>query len=158
MAATTWPEFPSSWGRMLDAVWGFLADPPPGVAPHGHNVMLYKDDVPNVEVGVQVAGTFEPTGEVVASTLPGGLVATARAGSIEALGDTHDSVRRWCAAHGHRLSGPRWRSTATPTLHREGSRWTCSGPSSRPAPDVAAGLRAAGTPLAVVAARSRASR
>lgn len=31
------------------------------------NVMLYKDDRPDVEVGVQVSGSFEPEGRVTAS-------------------------------------------------------------------------------------------
>jgi len=31
--------------------------------------MLYKDDVPNVEVGVEVADSFAPSGRVVPSTL-----------------------------------------------------------------------------------------
>ena len=26
----------------------------------GHNIMLYKDDVPNLEVGIQVSGSFDP--------------------------------------------------------------------------------------------------
>jgi hypothetical protein len=49
-AAATWAEFPKMWGPMLD-----------------------KDDVPNVEVGVQVNGSFEPAGDVVPSALPGRL-------------------------------------------------------------------------------------
>jgi effector-binding domain-containing protein len=90
-AATTWAEFPKVWRPMLDKVWGFLrGDAPEGLYQHGHNIMLYKDDVPNVEVGVQVSGSFEPAGDVVASTLPAGLVATAtHTGPIVKIGDTH---------------------------------------------------------------------
>src|SRR5690349_2980883 len=48
---------------MLDQVWSFLrGDAPEGLYERGHNVMLYEDDVPNVEVGVQVSGPFAPTG------------------------------------------------------------------------------------------------
>jgi len=36
--------------------------------------MLYRDDVPNVEVGVEIAGSFAPTGRIVASALPAGRV------------------------------------------------------------------------------------
>ena len=80
-----------------------------GRARQGHNIMLYKDDVPNVEVGVQVSGSFGPAGHVVASTLPGGLVATAaHTGPIAKIGDTHQAVREWSKANGHRLAGPRW--------------------------------------------------
>src|SRR5579863_735090 len=72
--ATTWAEFPAMWMPMLDKVWGFLrGGAPEGLYKQGHNVMLYKDDVPNVEVGVQVSGSFDRAGDVVASTLRAGL-------------------------------------------------------------------------------------
>jgi effector-binding domain-containing protein len=109
-AATTWAEFPKIWGPMLDQVWSFLrGDAPEGLYKQGHNVMLYKDDVPNVEVGVQVSRSFDPTGHVVASALPGGLVATAiHTGPIAQIGDTHQAVREWSKAEGYRLAGPHW--------------------------------------------------
>ena len=108
--ATTWAQFPTMWGLMLDEVWGFLRGrAPAGLYQHGHNVMLYKDDVPNVEVGVQVSASFEPVGKVVASALPGGPVATAtHTGPIAAIGETHAAVREWSEANGYRLTGPRW--------------------------------------------------
>ncbi len=109
-AVTTWTEFPSLWGPMLADVWSFLrGDAPAGLYEHGHNVMLYKDDVPSVEVGVQVSRSFAPAGQVVASALPGGLVAAAtHAGPIAEIGDTHRAVREWSLANGYRLAGPRW--------------------------------------------------
>jgi effector-binding domain-containing protein len=109
-ATTTWAQFPTAWAPMLDQVWRFLrGDAPEGLYDRGHNVMLYKDDVPNVEVGVQVSGPFAPAGDVVASTLPGGLVATAtHTGQIAQIGDTHQAVRQWSATHGYKLAGPRW--------------------------------------------------
>ena len=109
-AATTWAEFPKIWGSMLDQVWSFLrGDAPEGLYTQGHNVMLYKDDVPNVEVGVQVSRSFDPTGHVIASALPGGLVATAtHTGPIAKIGDTHQAVREWSTANGYRLAGRRW--------------------------------------------------
>lgn len=108
--ATTWTDFPTTWGPMLDEVWRFLrGDAPKGLYDQGHNIMLYKDDVPNVEVGVQVSGSFEPAGDVVASTLPGGLVATAtHTGPIAEIGDTHQAVCEWSEANGYRLVGPHW--------------------------------------------------
>jgi effector-binding domain-containing protein len=109
-AAATWAEFAAMWGPMLDQVWSFLrGGAPEGLYQQGHNIMLYKDDVPSVEVGVQVTGSFEPAGRVVASALPGGLVATAtHTGPIAAIGDTHQAVREWSKANGYRLAGPRW--------------------------------------------------
>jgi effector-binding domain-containing protein len=109
-ATTTWAEFPKLWRPMLDKVWAFLrADDPAGLWGQGHNIMLYKDDVPNVEVGVQVSRSFDPVDQVVASTLPGGLVATAtHSGPPAKIGQTHDAVVEWSKAMGYSLAGPRW--------------------------------------------------
>jgi effector-binding domain-containing protein len=108
-ATTTWTEFPSLWGPMLDKAWAFLRRDPQGLRKDGHNVMLYKDDRPDVEVGVQVSGPFVPAGDVKPSHLPGGLVATAtHLGPIGKIGETHDAVVAWCASNGHRLSRVRW--------------------------------------------------
>jgi effector-binding domain-containing protein len=109
-AAVTWEEFPKLWGPMLDQVWTFLrGDAPEGLYQHGHNIMLYQDDVPHVEVGVQVTGPFAPAGQVVPSTLPAGLAATAtHTGPIAKIGDTHQAVRDWSQANGYRLAGPHW--------------------------------------------------
>jgi effector-binding domain-containing protein len=108
-ATTTWAEFPAPWGPMLDKVWAFLRDAPQGVRKDRHNVMLYKDDIPDVEVGVQVSGAFEPVGDVKPSQLPGGVAATAtHLGPIGQIGETHDAVVEWCASNGHHLSRVRW--------------------------------------------------
>jgi len=109
-AAATWAEFPNMWRPMLDQVWSFLrGGAPAGLYKQGHNVMLYKDEVPNVEVGVQVTRSFPPTGQVVASALPGGLVATAtHTGPVANVGDTHQAVREWSRANGYQLAGPHW--------------------------------------------------
>jgi effector-binding domain-containing protein len=109
-ATTTWAEFPRIWAPMLDQVWSYLRGAAPeGLYEQGHNVMLYKDGVPNVEVGVQVSRSFEPAGHVVASALPGGLVATAtHTGPIAQIADAHRAVRDWIGANGHRPAGPYW--------------------------------------------------
>ena len=108
-ATTSWAEFPSLWGPMLDKVWAFLRQAPPGLHRDGHNIMLYEDDVVRVEVGVQVTGPFEPAGDVVPSWLPGGLVAmTTHVGPIDKIGDTHQAVVRWCAENGHIADGRPW--------------------------------------------------
>ncbi len=48
-AATTWREFPTVWGQLLGEVWDCLRSG--GVDRGCRNVMLYRDNVPNVEVG-----------------------------------------------------------------------------------------------------------
>ena len=71
--------------------------------------MLYRNDVPEVEVGVALSRPFPPTGRVVASTLPAGQVAvTAHTGPYEGLGQAHRAVFDWCAARGLPPAGPRW--------------------------------------------------
>jgi len=106
-ATTTWALFPTLWKGMLDEVWAFLRGS--DLRTDGHNVMLYKDDVPNVEIGVQVTGTFVPAGRVVPSRLPGGPVArTIHRGPYNLLGEPHRAIREWCAEHGLVLEGPRW--------------------------------------------------
>jgi effector-binding domain-containing protein len=94
---------------MLDRVWSFVRKAPGGLYTHGHNVIFYKDDVPNVEVGVQVNGPFESRDDVISSSLPAGLVATARhIGPIERIADTHAAICAWCTSNGYSLSGQRW--------------------------------------------------
>ncbi len=104
---TSWDEFPSLWVELLDEVYRFVRAG--GIAQDGKNVMVYLDDTPRVEVGVEVAGTFTSDGTVVSSSLPVGLAATmVHRGPYDGLGDTHLAIREWCAEHGHELSGVRW--------------------------------------------------
>jgi hypothetical protein len=46
---TTWQEFPTLWKELLDEVWTCLRAG--GIHRGCRNVMLYRDDVPHVEVG-----------------------------------------------------------------------------------------------------------
>lgn len=106
-ASTTWAAFPALWRPLLDEVYAVIRAG--GATQAGHNVMLYKDDVPNVEVGVEVAGPFPPHGRVIPSVLPAGPTAmTVHRGPYEELGRGHDAIHRWCAANGHERAGPRW--------------------------------------------------
>src|SRR5207244_10534900 len=78
-ANTTWREFPTLWRTLLDDVRAFLGSKP-GLRAEGHNVMLYRHSLPDVEVaveaGAQVTESFKATGRVVPSTLPAGEAAT----------------------------------------------------------------------------------
>jgi effector-binding domain-containing protein len=105
--ATTWSQFPTLWPTLLDEVYTFVRGG--GATQNGHNVMLYRDDVPNVEVGVEVAEAFEPTGRVVPSVLPAGQVATAvHRGPFDGLDEAHVAIKAWCLSHRHALTGVRW--------------------------------------------------
>src|ERR1700689_189980 len=63
--ATTWSAFPSLWPRLLDTVWTAVRSSEE-ITPN-RNVMLYLDDVPNVEVGVEVGEPISHLGRVVGS-------------------------------------------------------------------------------------------
>jgi hypothetical protein len=62
---TTWDAYPRLWPALLDEVREHAS---------GRNVMLYKDDRPDVEVGVLLpeSGAFTPSGRVIRSSLPVG--------------------------------------------------------------------------------------
>jgi effector-binding domain-containing protein len=106
-ATTTWSAFPSIWKGLLDEVWACVRAA--GVERGCPNVMLYADDVPHVEVGVELAPPIALSGRVVASNLPAGSVATTvHFGSYAGLRSAHEAVVAWCAAHNLALSRTRW--------------------------------------------------
>jgi effector-binding domain-containing protein len=106
-ATTTWPEYPKLWKSLLDEVWACIRAG--GIQGGCRNVMLYLDEVPHVEVGVELIQPCPLTGRVVASRLPGGTVArTIHWGSYDALGGAHDAVKKWCRENGRPRAGPWW--------------------------------------------------
>ena len=110
-ANTTWRAFPALWPTLLDEVWAFLG-PQPRLRADGHNVMLYRRGLSEVEVavevGVQVTESFEPVGRVVPSRLPAAEVATVRARTGGEIGAAHAAVRAWCSAQRRELAGVSW--------------------------------------------------
>ena len=110
---TTWQEFPKLWGSLLGQVYEFVR-PRPELATgddgeRWQNVMLYKDQRPDVEVGVLVSGPFQAEGPVMLSALPAGAVATAtHRGDYAKLGVTNQTVRDHAVAHGRGLAGSCW--------------------------------------------------
>jgi effector-binding domain-containing protein len=94
----------SAWRGTLDEVWAFVRAHDLAA---GRNVMRYGD---RVEMGVELA-SFTPSDRVIASSLPGGPTATAiRLGppTPEGIAEAHDTVRAWCAEHGHEVTGECW--------------------------------------------------
>ncbi|MBP2353584.1 effector-binding domain-containing protein [Kribbella aluminosa] len=107
VAGTTWREFPALWGRLLGEVWDCLRAG--GITSGCRNVMLYRDDVPNVEVGVVLEQPCPLTGRVVTSHLPEGTAAvTVHHGPFAGVGAAHDAVVAWCSAHGNEPTRTRW--------------------------------------------------
>ena len=106
-ARTTWQELPETWPSLSQEVWGCLRAG--GVTSGCPNVMLYRDGVPHVEVGVVYDGGLPLTGRVQVSELPGGRVATTtHRGSYAGLADSHEAVLTWCRQRGHLPTGVRW--------------------------------------------------
>jgi effector-binding domain-containing protein len=106
-ARTTWEQFPAVWRELLDEVWACLRAK--GITSDCRNVMLYRDQVPNVEVGVALDTPPPLTGRIVASELPAGRIATTvHRGSYAGLGEAHGAVIAWCEANGCRRAGPWW--------------------------------------------------
>jgi effector-binding domain-containing protein len=75
----------------------------------GRHVALYLDAQINLEVGVEVDTPVAGEGEVLASQLPTGAVATAvHFGPYNRLADAHNAIRYWCLNQAHTLAGPNW--------------------------------------------------
>ncbi len=111
-----WADFPTLWRQMLDEVYTFVRACPEFTAaiagtpgPHWTNVMLYRSEAPNIEVGVLAPSAFTATGRVIASELPGGRATTAtHRGNPAEIGTTHDAVRDYARDHGLATTGVLW--------------------------------------------------
>ncbi len=104
---TTWAAFPTLWPRLLETVRAAVRSSAE-ITPN-RNVMLYKDDVPNVAIGVEVSEPIPDLGQVVASSLPAGRVAaTTHHGTYADLGSAHQAIIEWCKRQGLQRVGPRW--------------------------------------------------
>jgi effector-binding domain-containing protein len=90
----------------LDIVWGFLREHNVST---GHNVVVYFDQVFNMEVGVQTFSPLPASEEVQASATPGGRVAmTTHWGDYAELPLAHTAVARSIIANGLQASGLNW--------------------------------------------------
>lgn len=104
---TTWQALGNTIMASLNTVYDFLKTS--AVPQQGHNVVVYLDDVPTIEVGVQVAAVFQSTGTVYCSTTPAGLAATTtHFGSYQQLPEAHTAIHGWGQEHGRALVRPCW--------------------------------------------------
>jgi len=105
---TTFAAVPSIVRGLLDHVYAFLRSQTE-VVQTGHNVLLYLDSLPTLVAGVEVSGSFEPTGRVAPAETPRGKAARLlHIGPYSKLPESSASLRRWCHEHGHSLAGPSW--------------------------------------------------
>lgn len=120
-AATTWRELSRVWKSLLDQVHAGVRWE--GSGRKGRNVMLYLDDLPHVEVGVELDqhATFDLP--IICSMLPAGRAATAvHRGTYDLLGESHARLASWVGEQGLELAGPAGRSMGTGTRTRNCSR------------------------------------
>jgi hypothetical protein len=106
--STTWEEFPVLWPALLAEVWQAIRA---AGARAGRNIMVYRDQRPTVEVGVELEGPFTAAGRVTLSSLPAGPTATTTAPgppTREGIAAAHRSVVEWCDANGQRRNGILW--------------------------------------------------
>jgi effector-binding domain-containing protein len=106
-ATTSWQEYPTLWRELSEEVWACLRAS--GIKRGCRNIMLYLDDTPHVEVGVELLVPCALTGRVIASALPAGQVAmTVHRGSYAGLGEAHQAIHDWSQEQKRTLAGPRW--------------------------------------------------
>jgi len=103
-------EVGGAWRTALDRVWDYLRTHP-GLRTDGHNVFLYRhpdhrDDLMDVDFGVEVSRSFESSAEVHEVDTPAGEAAVAtHIGAYDRLSETHNAVHAWLAANKRTLAG-----------------------------------------------------
>jgi effector-binding domain-containing protein len=71
-----------------------------------HSADATEADV-DLEVGIPVDEPIEPAGRVAATTIPGGLIATAvHCGAYRDVGPAYQALGEWVQEHGHETAGP----------------------------------------------------
>jgi hypothetical protein len=75
----------------------------------GRMIAIYLDCEMNLEIGVEVDAPFPDQGELLSSSTPAGMVATAtHVGPYDRLGETHAAIHQACNERGRSLAGPSW--------------------------------------------------
>ena len=107
-ATTTWDKLPVLWPQLLGEVHAIVRWAGSTGRP-GRNVLLYRDDQPRVEVGVELDQPAHFDGRLTRSHLPAGTVATVvHHGPPAGLFAAHEEIRDFCWGQRLRLAGPRW--------------------------------------------------
>jgi effector-binding domain-containing protein len=82
----------------------------------GQNIALYGDGT--MEVGIEVDRAFDPAGDVTASELPAGRVASmVHTTGYGDLHRTYTAIPAWCEANDESIAGPRWEVYGDPDEH-----------------------------------------
>jgi effector-binding domain-containing protein len=103
----------TAWRPALDQVWAVLRRHE-GLQTDGHNIFVYHHPMRSgepidIDFGVEVTGAFEDEGEVVLTRTPAGqVVSTLHVGPYDTLGDAHEAIDAWRAAHGRTFGPASW--------------------------------------------------
>jgi effector-binding domain-containing protein len=112
LAAVRGHASPANLSRVIRDLFDRFYRAPPPVA-RGLNVVFYHGDPTGagttIDAGVQVSEPFQPSGEVIAVSTPGGTAATvAYFGPYEALGEAYDAIFQWLRDNHRQAAGPFW--------------------------------------------------
>jgi effector-binding domain-containing protein len=119
-------EIPRFLGHAYEAVARVLASQ--GITPVGEPFAYYKG-VPTttieLEAGFPVAVPCVPSGEVVASELPGGTIATGtHVGPYDTMVETYQRLTTWINAQGLVLGGAMWETyLSDPQQEPDATKW-----------------------------------
>jgi len=110
----------AAWKPALDKVWDFLRKHP-GIRTDGHNIFLYhhpanREAPMDVDFGVEVSRSFEPSGEISLTTTPAGKVVSAlHIGPYDRMCETHEAIHAWAKANKRTFAGQSWEIYGDPT-------------------------------------------
>ena len=89
----------------FDVLWPFLRA---SAARTGRNVVIYRQGVTDIEIGVEIFADLAPSGEVFIAATPAGAAVTAvHFGDYAEMHGAYQAIEQWCADAGRR-TGPSW--------------------------------------------------
>jgi hypothetical protein len=127
---TSWEAYPEIWPRLLDEVWSAVRPRRREIVP-GRNVMLYKDDVPNVEERRRGCGIVRVARTDHRLDLPAGRVAMATHHGSWDVGPANRAVIDECERLGLERAEPRWEiygHSTSRAMKRSRSTTSCGKP------------------------------
>ncbi|MCX7356916.1 MAG: GyrI-like domain-containing protein [Alphaproteobacteria bacterium] len=113
-AASAIKDIPATFKPALDQVWAYLNSHAGVRAIGGHNLFFYhhppdRDQLMDIDFGVQVARYFDDGGAVRYVETPAGQVAkTLHVGPYSGLRQAHQAVHQWCEQNSKLIGGHSW--------------------------------------------------
>jgi effector-binding domain-containing protein len=103
--SATRPELGRTIIGGFDVLWPFLRA---AQVRTGRNVVIYREGLAHIEIGVEVFGELAPAGPVFISATPAGEAVTAtHFGDYADMDDAYQAIEQWRASAGRKL-GPSW--------------------------------------------------